>query len=100
MKYRITDIRNFVETAGCTTLSQAAIKLEVSQPALSQSIKRLETDFGLVLFYRSRSGIQLTPSGRALLAMAQRAVRALNELEVSDHGGTVFAGRSISIGCH
>jgi DNA-binding transcriptional LysR family regulator len=100
MKYRITDIRNFVETAGCSTLSQAAIKLEVSQPALSQSIKRLETDSGLVLFYRSRSGVQLTPAGRALLAMAQRAVRALNELDVNDQAGPVFAGRSISIGCH
>ena len=99
MKYRVTDIQHFVEVAGCTTLSQAAAKLELSQPALSQCIRRLEADLGLVLFYRSRNGIQLTPTGRAFLAHAQRALQALEELEL-DHGGGVFAGRSISIGCH
>src|SRR4051794_18575519 len=100
MKFRITDIKHFVEAAGCTTLSQAADKLEVSQPALSQSIKRLEADCGMILFYRSRSGIKLTPSGRVFLSAAQRALEALQELEVGDRTGTAFSGRSISIGCH
>jgi DNA-binding transcriptional LysR family regulator len=100
MKYRVTDVQHFVEAADCTTLSQAAAKLELSQPALSQSIRRLEADLGVVLFYRSRSGVQLTPSGRAFLATAQRAIEALRELELGDGGGSVFAGRSISVGCH
>src|SRR5262245_20478423 len=100
MKYRVTDIHNFVEAAGCTTLSQAAVKLEVSQPALSQSIQRLEADTGLVLFYRSRSGIQLTPSGRTFLTAAQKALQALQELEINESERTIFGGRTISIGCH
>jgi DNA-binding transcriptional LysR family regulator len=100
MKYRVTDIQNFVEASACTTLSQAAVKLEVSQPALSQSIQRLEADAGLVLFYRSRSGIQLTPSGRTFLVAAQKALQALQELDMNESERSIFGGRSISIGCH
>lgn len=61
MKYRMTDLRNFVEASSCPTIMQAAQKLEISQPALSESIKRLESDLGYLLFYRSRTGIKLTP---------------------------------------
>lgn len=100
MKYRISDIINFTETSGCSTIVQAAKKLEISQPALSESIKRLETDLGFILFYRSRSGIQLTPSGKLFLLKAQKAQQALNELDLENSGETLFGGRNISIGCH
>lgn len=100
MKYRVSDIRNFVETSSCSTIVQAANKLEISQPALSESIKRLEEDLGSVLFYRSRSGIQLTPSGKIFLGKAQKAMQAFQELDMSDNKETIFGGRSISIGCH
>jgi DNA-binding transcriptional LysR family regulator len=100
VKYRVTDIEKFVAASSCATLSEAAVKLEVSQPALSQSILRLEADLGIVLFYRSRSGIRLTPSGRAFLAAAQKVLQALHELDLGDREQTVFGDRSISIGCH
>jgi DNA-binding transcriptional LysR family regulator len=100
VKYRVTDIEKFVAASSCATLSQAAVKLEVSQPALSQSILRLEADLGTLLFYRSRSGIRLTPSGRAFLTAAQNAVQALHELDRADRDQKMFGDRSISIGCH
>ena len=100
MKYRISDILNFVETSSCSTIIQAASKLEISQPALSESLKRLESDLGLVLFYRSRSGIQLTPSGKNFLDKAHHAVQALNDLEYKTDAEAIFSNRTVRIGCH
>lgn len=100
MKYRIRDIINFVESSTCLTIVQAAKKLEISQPALSESIQRLERDLGFVLLYRSRSGIQLTPSGKLFLIKAQRMIQAIDELDLDTDLQAVFGGRTISIGCH
>ncbi len=100
MKYRMTDITNFVETSSCSTIIQSAKKLEISQPALSESIKRLESDLGSILFYRSRSGIQLTPSGKSFLLKAQKLQQAYNDLDITTDENQVFSGRTISIGCH
>jgi DNA-binding transcriptional LysR family regulator len=100
MKYRISDITNFVETSSCTTIIQGAKKLEISQPALSESLKRLETDLGFLLFYRSRSGIQLTPGGKVFLVKAQKAIQSLNELDIHQDKENIFAGRTITVGCH
>jgi len=99
MKYRINDIVNFVETSSCTTIVQSASRLEISQPALSESIKRLETDLGYILFYRSRSGIQLTPSGRAFLQKALQVIQSINDLDFMTEEN-IFAGRKVIIGCH
>ncbi|QDK38650.1 LysR family transcriptional regulator [Bdellovibrio sp. NC01] len=100
MKYRISDIQNFVETSSCTTIIQAAKKLEISQPALSESLKRLESDLRYVLFYRSRTGIQLTPSGKVFLRKAQSLMQSIQDLEVATGDQSVFAGRMITIGAH
>ena len=100
MKYRMTDIINFVEMSSCSTIVQSAKKLEISQPALSESLKRLETDLGYTLFYRSRSGIQLTPSGKAFLGKAHKALHAFKELDISTEAENIFTGRIITVGCH
>ncbi len=99
MKYRIRDILNFVESASCRTLMEAAQKLEISQPALSESILRLEADALTILFYRSRSGIQLTPSGKDFLMKAQKVCQSLEELNLNQELN-IFSHTKIVIGCH
>ena len=47
---RLNDLKNFIEISGFTSLSLAAKKLEVTQPALSESLKRLESDIGKNFF--------------------------------------------------
>lgn len=96
MKYRITDLKNFVSTAGARTMREGADKLEISQPALSESIKRLEDDIGEVLFYRSRAGIELTPVGKQIYIKAKNAVSALDSICQDDDEKK----SSITIGCH
>ena len=100
MKYRMTDIENFIEICSCNTIMQAAKKLDISQPALSESLKRLESDLGYTLFYRSRSGIKLTPSGRVFLDKARIVIQSLNDLEFSKEITNIFSNRKIIIGCH
>lgn len=101
MKHRITDLRNFLALSGSGTIGEAAHKLGISQPALSESLKRLEEDCGgSRLFYRSRQGIRMTPSGRAFLPKARHVLQALRDLEAVESDNEVFAGRQISIGCH
>jgi DNA-binding transcriptional LysR family regulator len=100
MKFRMNDLENFIECAGCKTLSEAAKGLEITQPALSESIKRLESDLGEILFFRSRAGISLTPSGRVVLERARTTMSGLHEIESVGLDQNRFGSRVISIGCH
>ncbi|WP_329361352.1 LysR family transcriptional regulator [Streptomyces sp. NBC_00669] len=59
-------LRYFAAVAAEGTLTRAAERLYVSQPALTKQIKQLENQLGMRLFTRSRSGMALTEAGRAL----------------------------------
>jgi len=96
----MNDLENFLEASRSKTMSEASKKLGITQPAFSESIKRLESDLGEILFYRSRSGITLTPNGQAVLQSARAAVSHLSEIEGFHQQGTHFGGRVITIGCH
>jgi len=60
----------YVAKAGSFTL--AGEKLCISQPAVSQSIKLLETQLGSKLFIRVPKGVKLTPEGEVLFRYVQR----------------------------
>ena len=100
MKYRLSDLRNFLETSYANKLTLAAQKLEISQPALSGSIKRLEELHGYQLFYRSKQGIQLTPNGRFFQERVKNALGVLESLEEAGPSKNIFEGSAITIGCH
>ncbi|MFF0428400.1 LysR family transcriptional regulator [Streptomyces sp. NPDC004520] len=59
-------LRYFAAVAEEGSLTRAAERLFVSQPALTKQIRRLEDDLGVRLFGRSRSGMALTEAGREL----------------------------------
>ena len=83
MYLRLNDIRNFLETAASRTMSDSARRLGITQPALSESIQRLEEDTGSTLFYRSKYGISLTPEGRRILEKSKSIMGLINEMESS-----------------
>lgn len=54
------------------SLTAAAKKLNLSQPALSHAIAKLEAQLGVDIWRREGRGLQLSPAGEALLALANR----------------------------
>jgi DNA-binding transcriptional LysR family regulator len=82
-------LRYFAAIARHGTFTAAAAELRVAQPALSQQIRQLEGELGVVLFERGRQGAALTEAGRALLA---RAERILAEAEAARLEAAEFAG--------
>ncbi len=57
-------IETFVKLSQLGSFSQTADLLQISQPAVSKQIQRLESDLGVSLFYRGGTGARLTPAGR------------------------------------
>ena len=64
------EITVFITVAQSASFSQAARRLHLSQPAVSQIIHSLESQFGTRLFDRQGRAIHLTPAGEALLPVA------------------------------
>jgi DNA-binding transcriptional LysR family regulator len=69
-------LRSFVVLADELHFGRAAELLDITQPALSQQIKRLELQLGVRLFARTRSEVELTEAGVAVLEPARVAVEA------------------------
>lgn len=57
----------FKRVSGAGNLSQAALSLGITQPALSKHIRDLETELHVRLFHRTGRGVMLTPDGERLL---------------------------------
>ena len=60
-------------------LSKAAKELFISQPAVTQSIKKLEEEIGYKLFYRTKSGMNLTKDGEILYNFLKKPIEALSD---------------------
>jgi LysR family transcriptional regulator, benzoate and cis,cis-muconate-responsive activator of ben and cat genes len=64
-------LRYFVAVAETENVSRAALKLHVSQPALSRQIRDLEDEIGFSLLERTARSVRLTDAGRAFLDNAR-----------------------------
>lgn len=67
----------FYDVAQYGSVSTASKNLNVSQPAISRAIKRLEEDLDVTLFYRTLNGMILTEKGRELLTFVEEACNSL-----------------------
>lgn len=75
------DYKIFYYVATSKNITKAAEKLYMSQPALTKSIQRLETELGYKLFLRSQKGVELTADGKTVFRMIAPACESLIESE-------------------
>jgi LysR family transcriptional regulator, low CO2-responsive transcriptional regulator len=78
--------------------SRAAEALGLTQPAVSDHVRKLEESYGVQLFTRAPAGVSLTDMGRKLFAIAERLFEAETEaVELLSRGRTLEEGQ-ITIG--
>jgi DNA-binding transcriptional LysR family regulator len=85
----LLQLRYFRKVARLNHLSQAARELHITQPALSQTIAKLEKELGVPLFHREGRQIRLNAFGEAFLEEVDKALQALEEgrRKVADMAG-------------
>ena len=81
-------LRYFVAVAEMENVSRAAVKLHVSQPALSKQIRDLEDEIGFCLLERTAKSVRLTEAGRAFLEEARAILKHA--------GDAVLKGRAVA----
>src|SRR6478736_3677110 len=72
-------LRYFVAVAEMENVSRAALKVHVSQPALSRQIRDLEDELGFSLLERTARSVRLTDAGRAFLDNARALLQNAEE---------------------
>lgn len=94
----------FVHAAAGGSLSAAAARLHLTQPAASMALAEMERLLGTRVFERARGGLRLTPRGRELLPLAQELLERHAEFAraASDRGdalaGELRIGTSNTVG--
>ena len=81
--YTLKQIQTFIEVARERSVSKAAERLFVTQPAVSMQIKQLEDTFGLALIEPLGRNIRLTHAGEEFLTHAIGAIGQFKDLEAS-----------------
>src|SRR3974390_592163 len=85
MDVTLRQIRAFLSVAHLKSFTQAANRLNVSQPALTVQIRNLEIAFGVKLLDRTSRSVQITRMGRELLPVLQRTLRDLEVATANAH---------------
>ena len=70
----LKQIQYFAAVAEFGSFRQAAFRLNITQPTLSNQVAAMEKTLKIQLFERSRKGITMTPQGRELLLSARRVL--------------------------
>ena len=73
--------RIFYTVAKNKHMTKASEELHISQPAISQSIKKLEDELGGTLFLRSNKGMDLTSEGKMFFEYVKGALELINNAE-------------------
>lgn len=71
--------KTFYIVANCTTITEAAKKLMISQPAVTKAIKNLEWQLNGSLFVRSKNGIKLTETGKKFYNYIKPAIEQIQD---------------------
>jgi DNA-binding transcriptional LysR family regulator len=97
---RFTEIETFRALMRSGSTRNAAALLHVTQPAISQSLKRLEVQAGLALFRRAGGRLVPTPEARALLSEVERVFIGMDAIEHRLRSLRDFGVNQLELSCY
>ena len=77
----LQELEIFLTAAEHENFSEAGRELHMSQSAVSQTVQKIETRFGMKLFIRTGRLVQLTGAGELLMALAKELLANATRLE-------------------
>lgn len=98
MQFNMEWYRVFYWTAKLGSLTKAAQKLHITQPAISHTLKQLEGSLGGPLFFRTTKGVTLTTEGVVLYNYIEQAFHLIDTGEKKISEMHELSSGSISIG--
>lgn len=77
----LQQLRYAIEIANSGSMNEAAKRLFVSQPSLSNAIKELESELGITIFERTNRGISISAEGMEFLGYARQIIEQTEFME-------------------
>ena len=74
-------LRYIVQVDRVKSINRAALQLYISHSTLSRTIKNLENEIGITLFYRTSRGVETTHDGRKFIQEASRLLSSIDTFE-------------------
>ena len=97
---RFSEIETFRALMRAGSTRKAAALLHVTQPAISQSLKRLEAQAGMVLFQRTGGRLVPTPEARALWTEVERVFIGMEAIEHRMRSLRDFGTNQLELSCY
>jgi LysR family transcriptional regulator, nitrogen assimilation regulatory protein len=99
MSFDFRKIRYFIAVFEEGSISRAAERENIAQPALSVQIKQLEEELSIQLFERSPQGVQSTPAGQHFYKLCSDLLGDLQAIrqQMLDFGGTVAGAIRVGV---
>jgi len=94
----IKQLHYFIAVSEHMNFSKAAERLHISQPSLSNAIKKLEEEIGSPLLERNTRNLQLTEAGEVLFERAKVIVKNMEVLKIEMDEVIIHGTREITIG--
>ncbi|HLQ35496.1 MAG TPA: LysR family transcriptional regulator [Chloroflexota bacterium] len=82
---QLDQLRYFLAVARHLSFTRAAEALPLSQPSLTNQIRKLERELGVELFERTTRRVRLTPAGEDFVGAAQQILNLVESAEIEMH---------------
>jgi DNA-binding transcriptional LysR family regulator len=79
----LRQLQHFIAVVECGSISGAARHLNLAQPAISASVKKLESELRVFLLHRRERGVSLTQAGQNFLQHAKQIIKQANDARLS-----------------
>ena len=99
MKHELSSMKAFVTLAESSSFNNAAKLLNITQPALTRRIKKMEEDLHIQLFERTTRKVTLTKAGRMLLPEARELIKKFDETLFNIRDMNIYHRGMVTLAC-